>query len=98
MVELDYNNSFTLDFNKQWLIIGILAQSKPAANEHSFYSAPIDSSASAVLNVANDGTGAAIDVALKDYDQKLTVGASTYKLHEGDVISDYQITVDTTFC
>lgn len=77
---------------------GILAQSKPAANTNTlFYSAPIDSSASAVLNVANDGTGAAIDVALKDYDQKLTVGASTYKLHEGDVISDYQITVDTPF-
>ena len=37
---------------------GILAQSKPSANTNTvLYSAPIDSSASAVLTVANDGNG-----------------------------------------
>ena len=59
------------------------------------YSAPADQSASAVLTIANDGTGAAYDVALKDYDQKLTLDASTYKLHEGDIISGYRFTVGT---
>ena len=51
---------------------GILAQSKPSANTNTvLYSAPIDSSASAVLTVANDGTGSAYKVGLKNYDQKL---------------------------
>ena len=57
---------------------GILAQSKPAAATNTLlYSAPIDQSASTILNVANDGTGAAYDVAVKNYDQKLTLDAST---------------------
>ena len=43
---------------------GILAQSKPAANTDTLlYSAPVDKSASTVLNVANDGTGSTFDVA-----------------------------------
>ena len=42
---------------------GILAQSKPAANTDTLlYSAPVDKSASTVLNVANDGTGSTFDV------------------------------------
>jgi hypothetical protein len=74
---------------------GILAQSKPAAATNTLlYSAPIDQSASTILNVANDGTGAAYDVAVKNYDQKLTLDASTYLLHEGDRISAYRINVD----
>jgi len=74
---------------------GILAQSKPAAATNTLlYSAPIDQSASTILNIANDGTGAAYDVAVKDYDQKLTLDASTYLLHEGDRISAYGVTVD----
>lgn len=74
---------------------GILAQSKPAAATNTLlYSAPIDQSASTILNIANDGTGAAYDVAVKDYDQKLTLDASTYLLHEGDRISAYRVTVD----
>jgi hypothetical protein len=74
---------------------GILAQSKPtAATNTVLYSAPIDASASTVLMIANDGTGSAYDVAVKDYDQKLTLDASTYKLHEGDRISAYRAEVD----
>ncbi|WLW36868.1 tail fiber protein [Synechococcus phage S-8S29] len=77
---------------------GFLAQSKPAANTDTLlYSAPVDSSASTVLNVANDGTGAAISVGVKDFDQKLTVDASTYKLHKGDLISGYSMTLNTAF-
>ena len=67
---------------------GLLGQSKPAATTNTIlYSAPINSSASAVLTVANDGTGAAYDVAIKDYDQDLTLNAATYKLHPGDLIT-----------
>ena len=75
---------------------GLLAQSRPAANTDTvLYRAPIDQSASTVLTIANDGTGSAYDVAIKDYDQKLTLDASTYKLHEGDVISSYVVEVGT---
>jgi len=75
---------------------GLLAQLKPSANTDTvLYRAPIDASASTVLSIANDGTGSAFDVAIKDYDQKLTLNASTYKLHKGDVISSYYITLDT---
>jgi len=74
---------------------GILAQSKPAAaTDTVLYRAPVDQSASTVLNIANDGTGSAYSVAVKDYDQQLTVDASTYLLHEGDVITGYNVTVD----
>ena len=75
---------------------GILAQSKPAANTDTvLYSAPIDQSASTALTIANDGTGSTFDVAIKNFDQKMTVGASTYLLHEGDVITGYRVKVDT---
>ena len=75
---------------------GLLGQAKPAGTTNTLlYGAPIDSSASAVLTIANDGTGAAYDVAIKDYDQKLTVDASTYKLHEGDVITGYRFALGT---
>ena len=75
---------------------GLLAQSKPAAATNTvLYKAPIGNSASAVLTVANDGTGSAYSVALKDWDQKLTLDASTYLLHPGDVITSYLIEVNT---
>ena len=77
---------------------GILGQSKPAATTNTIlYKAPIDKSASAVLTIANDGTGAAYDVALKDYDQNLTMDASTYLFHEGDVITNHRFTLDQNF-
>jgi len=78
---------------------GILAQSKPTgATDTVLYSALTNESASAVLTIANDGTGSAFDVAIKDYDQKLTVdGSGAYLLHPGDIITGYQFTVDTSF-
>ena len=79
---------------------GLLAQAKPAGTTNTvLYAAPIDSSASAVLTVANDGTGAAYDVAIKDFDQKLVVdgSANAYKLHTGDVISGYRFNIGTSF-
>ena len=73
---------------------GILAQLKPASNTLSvLYSAPSDSSASAVLTVANDGTGSAYDVGVKDFDQKVTLDANTYKLHKGDIITSHRFTL-----
>ncbi len=77
---------------------GILGQSKPAATTNTIlYKAPIDKSASAVLTIANDGTGAAYDVALKDYDQNLTMDASTYLFHEGDVVTNHRFALDQNF-
>jgi len=74
---------------------GLLAQSKPGANTNTLlYGAAADKSASAVLTVANDGTGSTYKVGIKDYDQKLTLDASTYKLHEGDIITGYKFTVN----
>ena len=75
---------------------GILKQSKPAAGTDTVLYAPkIGRSASVVLNVANDGSASAYSVAIKEYDQKLTLGASTYKLHTGDVITNYRVAVNT---
>lgn len=75
---------------------GILAQSKPAANTNTvLYRAPVDASASTALSIANDGTASTFDLAVKDYDQRLTLDASTYLLHPGDTISGYAVTVDT---
>ena len=75
---------------------GLLGQAKPAGTTNTvLYSAPVDQSASAVLTIANDGTGAAYDVALKDFDPNLVLDASTYKLHEGDIITGYRIKVNT---
>ena len=75
---------------------GLLAQSKPGANTNVLlYSASIDKSASAVLTIANDGTGSAYKVGIKDFDQHLVVnGSGAYKLHEGDVITGYKITTN----
>jgi len=76
---------------------GILAKAKPSAGTNTLlYSAPIDSSASTVLNVtAQGGSNTTFDVALKNYDQKLVVGASNHLLHEGDVITGYRFALST---
>ena len=67
---------------------GLLAQAKPAGTTNTvLYAAPIDASASAVLNITNDGSASQWDVAIKDYDQKLVLDASTYALHPGDIVS-----------
>ena len=70
---------------------GLLGQAKPAAATNTvLYSAPIDSSASMVLTAAADGGADTYDVAVKDFDQKLTLDASSYLLHEGDVVTGYR--------
>ena len=75
---------------------GLLAQSKPAAaTDTLLYSASVNESASAVLKIANDGTGAAYRVAVRDYDQDLALDASTYKFHKGDIITAYRVNIDT---
>jgi len=76
---------------------GILAKAKPSAGTNTLlYSAPIDSSASTVLNVtAQGGSNTTFDVALKNYDQKLVVDASTHLLHEGDVVTGYRFALNT---
>ena len=77
---------------------GLLAHSKPAANTNTLlYSSPVESSASTVLTVANDGTASTYSVAIKKYDQRLQLDANTYKLHEGDLISSYRLDLDTNF-
>jgi len=73
---------------------GLLAQSKPNGAAL-LYSAPVDTSSSAVLKIANDGTGAAYDVALRDFDQELVVDSANHLLHKGDVITGYRVTIDT---
>ena len=71
---------------------GLLAQSKPAAaTDTLLYSASVTESASAILKIANDGTGAAYRVAVRDYDQDLALNASTYKFHKGDIITTYRV-------
>ena len=76
---------------------GILAKSKPSAATNTLlYSAPIDASASTVLTVNEQGgSGTTYDVALKNYDQKMTLGASNYLLHEGDVVTGYRMSLNT---
>ena len=76
---------------------GILAKSKPSgATNTLLYSAPVDASASTVLTVNEQGgSGTTYDVALKNYDQKMTLGASSYLLHEGDVVTGYRVTLNT---
>ena len=76
---------------------GLLASAKPSgATNTVLYEAPIDASASTVLSVTEQGgSGTTFDVAVKDYDQHLVVGASTYKLHKGDVITGYRFDLGT---
>lgn len=76
-------------------LTGKLASAKPAATTNTvLYRAPIDSAASGVLNMVNDGTAATVRVGVKQYDLSLTLDASTYKLHRGDVITNKVLTFD----
>jgi len=75
---------------------GLLGQVKPAAGTNTvLYSAPIASSASTVLSVAAQGSADSYDIAIKDHDQNLTLDASTYKLHKGDVVTGYRFNLAT---
>lgn len=76
-------------------LTGKLASAKPAAATNvALYRAPIDSSASGVLNMVSDGTAANVRVGVKKYDLECTVDASTYLLHRGDVITNRTFTFD----
>ena len=59
------------------------------------YRAPVDSSVSALINIANDGTGAAYSIGLKRYDQRLSLDANTYDFNEGYVVSNYKLSTTT---
>ena len=76
---------------------GLLASAKPSgATNTVLYEAPIDATASTVLSVTEQGgSGTTFDVAVKVYDQHLVVGASTYKLHKGDVVTGYRFDLGT---
>lgn len=73
---------------------GILGKAKPNGAALLFRADPT-SSISAVLNVANSGTGAAYSIGLKGYDQRLNLDAGTYNFNEGYVISNYTFTSTT---
>ncbi|ADO97641.1 tail fiber protein [Synechococcus phage S-ShM2] len=76
---------------------GKLASAKPAATTWTaLYRAPIDSSASGVLNMVSDGTAANVRVGVKKYDIAATLDAATYLLHPGDVITNKTLTFDTS--
>ena len=93
-VKQDYNNFSTQDSNNNGKP-RFLGQVKPTGTTNTLlYAAPSDRSASLAIKVANDGTASTFDVALKDYDQKLTLDASTYKLHKGDVVTAYKFTLE----
>ena len=72
---------------------GKLASAKPSATTDTLlYRSPIGSSASAVLNVTNQGSSSGTyKVALRDYDQVLTLDASNYELRKGNVVTTYQL-------
>lgn len=73
---------------------GKLASSKPAATTNTLlYSCPINAAASAVLNVCNQSSSAtSYRVALKDYDQILTVTAAQ-NFTRGNPLSSYKLAV-----
>ena len=73
---------------------GILGSTKPNGSAL-LYRAPLDSNASAVINVANDGTGAAYSIGLKTFDQRLNLDANTYNFVEGYVVSNYKLSTTT---
>ena len=75
---------------------GLLGQAKPAATTNTvLYSAPVDSSASLVITAAADGGADTYDLAIKEFDQKLTLDGSSYLLHEGDVVTGYRFNLST---
>lgn len=55
------------------------------------------STASTVVTACSQGgTSAQLFMALRDYDQSLTLDAATYLLHEGNVVTGYSVTLDQT--
>ena len=75
---------------------GILAALSPAATTASvLYSTDSEHTASSVLSVAERGNSAATyRVGHKDYTQKLTMDANTYKFRRGNPISTYKMEIN----
>ena len=74
---------------------GKLASVLPAATTNTFlYRTPITGATSSVLSVVNQSsTAATYRVGLRDYDQLLTLDASTYKFRRGNVVSSYVLQI-----
>ena len=74
---------------------GVLANAKPsAATETTIFKNDVYSSTTGTLIASCDGTGAdTYNVSLRRWDQALTLDASTYKLHRGDIISNTKWTL-----
>ena len=74
---------------------GVLANAKPgAATETTIFKNDVFSSTTGTLIASCDGTGAdTYNVSLRRWDQALTLDASTYKLHKGDIISNVKWTL-----
>ncbi len=74
---------------------GRLAAARPAATTNTtLYQCPINKATSAVLEVCNQGgTASSYRVALRDYDQILTLDSANYALRKGNVITEYSITI-----
>ena len=73
---------------------GILGKVKPNGSALLFRADPT-SSVSAVLNVANSGTGAAYSIGLKGYDQRLNLASGAHNFNVGYVVSNYTFTSTT---
>jgi len=73
---------------------GILGKAKPNGSALLFRADPT-SSISAVLNVANSGTGAAYSIGLKGYDQRLNLASGAHNFNKGYVVSNYTFTSTT---
>ena len=74
---------------------GVLANAKPgAATETTIFKNDVFSSTTGTLIASCDGTGSdTYNVSLRRWDQALTLDASTYKLHKGDIISNTKWTL-----
>ena len=74
---------------------GKLASVLPAATTNTFlYRTPITGATSSVLSVVNQSsTAATYRVGLRDYDQLLTLDASSYNYRRGNIISSYVVQI-----
>jgi hypothetical protein len=74
---------------------GKLSAAKPAATTNTtLYRCPITKAASTVLEVCNQSsTASSYRVALRDYDQILTMDSSNYNFRRGNIITNYSLRI-----
>jgi hypothetical protein len=74
---------------------GRLAAAKPAATTNTtLYKCPVNKAASSVLEVCNQSASdSSYRVALRDYDQILTLDNSSYKFEKGNIITNYSLVI-----